>query len=134
MKRDRLFDIDTFNRLDGIARSIDDFHIFQTCDDVEATLDEYMSHYRTTCDDYHRPTAYEWFKRLLAYAFDEAHPSTVWKKFYVVWSGGRDYSGVAYTLDGEGMGEEQATREHIAHDHDTTPNMVTFDYVTASAI
>jgi hypothetical protein len=117
-----------FDALHVIANGYENFYVFQASSDVETVLADYMKHYRTTCDDFDRPTAYSQFKNLLAYSFDEAHPETVYKEFWMKTPDGDRYAGVSYTLTGEGIGEERVTKEHVAYYNDTTPDKVFCKY------
>lgn len=128
------YDIATYNELSTIASHYDNYYIYLDSEKMDELILRYLNHYRETCDDFHRPTAYEHLKRLAAYAYDEIHPNSIWKSFYVVWSHSTDYAGVAYTLTGESIGEEQSTKNLIAHDHDTTPNMIICKFATQDRI
>ena len=124
MQFDKTFDIETYLRLAHVAVSFDHFNLFQVSDKTDGILRDHIAHYRATCDDYDRPTAYRRFQRLSAYAYHESHPGDIYKVFFI----GSEYAGVSYTLEGEGYDEEIVTKEHIAHRRGITPDMVTCGY------
>lgn len=92
------------------AERFDSYYEFAASNDAE--LEEFLDYFRRVQGFlYKRSNSFNRFRRIECYAYEEAHPHTMWKVF--------SYKGkelCAYTLYGEGTNEEKSTRELHAYD------------------
>ena len=124
---DEGFDTETFDRLLKLAERHDNYFVYKDSRAYERSVNDFIAHYRGKgWND--RWKVYGRHERLGAYAFDTAHPGTVWKAFIVRVGGRWRYTGTAYTIEGEGMLEEVPTMAQLAHDFGVTPDDVWYQF------
>ena len=124
MEWDEEFDTETFDRLLKLAERHENFFVYKNSAAYDRSVMAFVAHYRGR----DRWKVYSRHERLGAYAFDTAHPGTVWKAFTVRLNGRWGYTGTAYTIEGEGMLEEVPTMAQLAHDFGVTPDDVWYQF------
>jgi hypothetical protein len=95
------------------ARRYESFALYRAAKENDVLLEDFLSMMKDGYGErYVRADAFSRFMRIEAYAYEEAHPGTVWKTFSL-----HGHELVSYTLEGEGAYEEKATIEHLAYEN-----------------
>lgn len=130
MAFDNVYDGEVYERLMEIAEAHESYWTYQCDARYDSLVEEFVAHYHDT----DRATVYERLKRLGAYAYDDVHDGAIWKAFMVCAGSGWRYTGTAYTLSGESLGEDVRTMAQLAHDLGVTPDEVWYQFEDAASL
>lgn len=108
------------------AKSFESFALYRADKANDELLDEFLGEAKKILgDEYERPKAFERFRKIEAYAYEEAHPGTVWEWFT---HKGKRVGG--YTLDGTFEGEEESSIRLHAYECGCDPSEIGIEFGT----